>query len=123
MSDMQKPEFGFPRSTGQLISVGIALYMIVKPVFNFIVLGGSIKPLAFGIAALICFWIGLKYSNMAVAVLLMLVACTNMPTNLKLIGFNCFLIYAIEGVIDMIAACVLAFHSEVRKHFDFFFTA
>ncbi len=121
MSEMQKPDLSFPRSTGQLISVGIAVYMIIKPVFNFIVLGGSIKPLALGIAALIAFFIGLKYSNMVIAVLLMLVACTNMPTNLKLIGLNCYLIYAIEGVIDMIAACVLAFHSEVRKHCDFLF--
>ena len=65
-----------------------------------------------------CFLIGLKYSNTAIAVVLMLVACTNMANNLRLIGLNQYLIYAIEGVIDMLAACVLAFHKDVRAHFN-----
>ena len=91
MSTMKGPDFSFPRSTGQLISVAIAAYMCIKPVFNFLVLGGSLKPLAIGLAALFCFLIGLKYSNRAIAVVLMLVACTNMINNLRLIGFNQFL--------------------------------
>jgi len=111
----------FPRSTGQLISVAIASYMCIKPLFNFLVLGGSVAPLAFGLAAMVCFFVGLKYSNMVIAVLLMLVACSNMPTNLKNIGWNQFLIYTIEGVIDMLAACVLVFNQAVRDHFDFTF--
>ena len=101
---------------GQKIAVCIALYMCVKPVFNWLVLGGSLAPLAFGIAALICFWFGVKWSNTVIAILLMLVACTNLPTNLKHIGFNMFLIYTLEGVIDGVCAVVLAFHPEVRKH-------
>ena len=119
MSERKAPDLSFPRSTGQLISVVIAAYMCIKPVFNFLVLGGSLKPLAIGLAALCCFLIGLKYSNTAIAVVLMLVACTNMINNLRLIGFNQYLVYAIEGVIDMGAACVLAFHKDVRVHFDY----
>ena len=119
MSERKAPDLSFPRSTGQLISVVIAAYMCIKPVFNFLVLGGSLKPLAIGLAALCCFLIGLKYSNTAIAVVLMLVACTNMANNLRMIGFNQYLVYAIEGVIDMLAACVLAFHKDVRAHFDY----
>ena len=118
MSEMQKPDFSFPRSPGQLISVAIAAYMCIKPVFNFMILGGSLKPLAIGLAALYCALVGLKYSNLAIAIVLMLVACTNMANNLRLIGLNQYLIYAIEGVIDMLAACVLAFHKDVRAHFN-----
>ena len=122
MSEMQKPDFSFPRSPGQIISVGIASYMCIKPLFNFIVLGGSLMPLGLGLVTMVCFLMGLKYSNMAIAIVLMLVACTNLPNNLSNIGFNMFLIYTLEGVIDMFAACVLAFHKGVREHFNFFFT-
>ena len=103
-------------STGQKISMGIALYMIIKPLFNFFVLGGDIKPIVLGIAAMVVFYMGIKATNLVIAILLMLVACVNMPTNLKNIGFNSFLIYAIEGVVDMVCAIVLAFHPEVRRH-------
>ncbi|MBQ8920736.1 MAG: hypothetical protein IJ060_01065 [Oscillospiraceae bacterium] len=122
MSEMQKPDLSFPRSTGQLISVGIAIYMIIKPVFNFLVLGGDLMmPLLFGIASLIVLFIGIKHSNTVVAIILMLFACGYMRDNLRQIGFNQYLIYTIEGVIDMIAACVLAFNSEINKHCDFLF--
>ena len=36
---------------GQIISMGIAVYMVLKPVFNFILLGGALAPIAIGIAA------------------------------------------------------------------------
>ena len=99
-------------SRGQKMSLAVAVYMCVKPVFNFLVLGGAIAPLAFGFAALICFWFGVKYSNTVIAVLLMLVACANLPANLK----NGYWVYTAEGVIDMLCACLLAFHPEIRKH-------
>ena len=99
---------------GQLIGVLIGLYMCVKPVFNCLVLGGSIKPLALGAAALFSLWLGIRWSNTVLAVLLMLVALTNLRTNLHNLGWNVFLVYTLEGVIDVGCALVLAFHSEVR---------
>lgn len=113
---MTAPE-KIPLSKGQKISMAIAAYMIVKPVFNWLFLGGSIAPLALGLIAMVCFYFGVKWSNTVIAVLLMLVACANMPTNIKNIGFNMFLIYLLEGLIDMVCAVILAFHREVRQHF------
>lgn len=102
---------------GQKIALMIALYMCVKPVFNWLVLGGQLMPLALGFAAVACFLFGLKKTNLVFAVLLMLVACANLPTNLKNIGFNQYLVYTFEGVMDMAAACALAFMQEVREFF------
>lgn len=103
---------------GKRLSLIVAVYMCIKPVLNWLLLGGSLMPLALGFAALACFWIGLKYSNLVIAILLMLVACANMPGNIKhlLSEPNPYLFYAIEGVLDMLAACLLAFHPAVRRH-------
>ena len=104
-------------SRGKQLAVITAVYMCIKPVLNWLLLGGSLMPLALGFAALVCFWIGLKYSNIVIAILLMLVACANLPTNLRNIGFNAYLVYTVEGVMDMAAACVLAFMADVRSYF------
>ena len=57
-------------------------------------------------------------SSLSSAILLMLVACANMPTNVKqmLSQPNPYLFYAIEGVLDMLGAVMLAFHPDIRKH-------
>lgn len=108
-----RPHGAAALNSGQKISIGIALYMIVKPVFNCIVLGGSLSPLVLGIAAVICFYFGLKWSNTVIAILLMLTACAYFPQNVR----NHSIIYLLEGIADMGCACVLVFHSAVRKHF------
>lgn len=104
-------------NTGQKVSVGIAVYMIVKPVLNCVLLGGSLAPLVLGVIALGFFYPGVKASNLIIAILLMLVACANFPNNIRNLGFNSYLIYALEGILDMLCAMVLAFHPEVREHF------
>ena len=101
---------------GQIISMGIAVYMVLKPVFNFILLGGALAPIAIGIAALICFYFGVKRSNTVIAILLMLFACAYMPENIRHLGLNPYLIYLLEGIADMLFAVVLAFHPDVRTH-------
>lgn len=116
MSDAPQKPNRSQLSRGQKLALGVGIYMCVKPVFNWLVLGGSPAPLAVGLAALICFWFGVKRSNTVIAILLMLVACANMPGNLSRIGFNAYLIYAAEGVTDMLCACLLAFHPEIRRH-------
>ncbi len=103
-------------SRGQRIGLAAALYLCVKPVFNKLVLGGSLAPLALGLIAAACLYFGLKRSNLVLAALLMLVACANMPVNLKNIGLNMYLIYALEGGLDMLTALLLAFHPDIRSH-------
>ena len=104
-------------NTGQKLSMGVAVYMTVKPIFNWLVLGGSLAPLVLGVIALALFYFGVKPSNLVIAILLMLVACANFPNNIRNIGFNSYLIYALEGVLDMLCAVLLAFHPDIRTHF------
>lgn len=103
-------------TTACKLGLVVTIYMILKPVFNFLVLGGSLAPLAFGVAAGIFLWFGVPYANTVIGILLMLVACANMPVNLRNIGLNMYLIYAIEGVLDMGCALLAAFHPAIRSH-------
>lgn len=113
MSNEIQPQGRVLLNAGQKISMAIAFYMIVKPVFNRIALGGSLAPLAFGLAAMVCFYFGLKRSNTVIAILLMLVACAYFPQNVK----NHSVIYLLEGAADMACALILVFNSAVRNHF------
>ena len=65
-----------------------------------------------GIAAGVCFYRGVRKSNLVFAVLMMLIACAYFPGNIR--NFN--LLYIIEGVIDMLCAVLLAFHPAIRSH-------
>ena len=113
MSNEIQPHNRLSLNAGQKISMGIALYMIVKPVFNFVALGGSLAPLAIGLAAMVCFYFGVKRSNTVIAILLMLTACAYFPQNVR----NHSVIYLLEGAAGMVFAVVLAFNTAVRKHF------
>ena len=117
MSGETVPRSRIPLNKGQKISLGIALYLLLKPLFNFLVLGGSLIPLVLGLAVLICFYPGVRRSNTVIAILLMLGACAYLPGNIRNIGFNPYLIYLLEGIADMLFAVVLAFHPDVRTHF------
>lgn len=106
------------QNKGQMLGVAVGAYMIVKEILNAIMVGGSLNlySLIIAIAAAAVLWFGVKYTNYVVAVILMLVACTHLPDNLRNIGLNAYLIYTIEGVIDMLAAVLLAFHPDIRQH-------
>ena len=100
---------------GQILSIGTAVYIILKQIVNIIVGGFSglnLLIMLFGAAAGVCFYLGVRKSNIAVAVVMMTVACAFLPDNLK--NFN--LLYIIEGVLDMLGALLLVFHPDIRTH-------
>lgn len=102
-------------NNGQKLSMGVALYIVIKQIINGIIggFGGmNLVILLVGIAAGFCFYKGIAKSNLIVAVLMMAVACAYFPGNIK--NFN--LLYIIEGVLDMLGAVLLAFHPDIRSH-------
>ena len=106
-------------SRGQALSTGIAAYIAAKQILNMIIGGFSLTGLLillFGIGAGVCFWFGVKKSNLVAAVLMMLTACAYLPNNLKNIGLNVYLLYSAEGLLDMAGAMLLAFQQDIRKH-------
>ena len=117
MTGETKPRSRIQQNKGQKISLCIALWLLLKPLFNFFLLGGSPVPALLGLAALICFYPGVRRSNTVIAVVLMLFACAYLPGNIRNLGFNPYLIYLLEGIADMLFAVVLAFHPDVRTHF------
>ena len=105
---------------GRKLAVTVAGYMILKQLLNGI-LGGfggmNLFLLLFAVAAAVCLWFGVKASNLVIAVFLMTFACAYMPGNLRQVGSDhIYLLYILEGVLDMAGACVLAFHPAVRRH-------
>lgn len=110
---MSEASGGFHR--GQSLSLTVAGYVIVKQIVNMIVggFGGlNLFILFWGAIAGICFYKGVKKSNLFFAVLMMVVACAYFPQNIM--HFN--LLYIIEGVLDMLGAVLLAFHPDIRAH-------
>ncbi len=105
---------------GRKLAVIVGGYMIVKQLLNGIIggFGGmNLFLLLFAAAAAICLWFGVKSANLIVAILLMLFACAYMPGNLRNVGRDSvYLLYILEGVLDMLGACMLAFHPDVREH-------
>ena len=102
-------------SRGQKLSMAAAGYIIVKQIVNSLIggFGGmNLFILFWGIIAGICFYKGVKKSNLFFAVLMMLIACAYLPQNIR----NFDLLYLIEGVLDMLGAVMLAFHPDIRKH-------
>ena len=102
-------------NNGQKLSIGVAVYIVIKQIVNCIIGGFSGMNLVFllaGIAAGVCFHQGVKKSNIVVAVLMMLVTCAYLPGNIR--NFN--LLYLLEGVIDILGALLLAFHPDIRTH-------
>ncbi|MBR6761292.1 MAG: hypothetical protein IKM30_04590 [Oscillospiraceae bacterium] len=104
---------------GKNLAAGVGIYMLLKQILNGII-GGfgftDLIPIGIAVAAIVCLWTGVKRSNLIVGIYLMLLACTYLPQNLKHIGLNVYLLYTLEGLLDMAGAVLLAFHPAVRSH-------
>lgn len=100
---------------GQILATVVGIYMVAKEILNGIISGGiNLIYLIFAVAAAICLWKGVKWSNLVVAVVLMAVFCTHFVTNVTNLPQN--LLYLLEGIVDAGAAVLLAFYPDVRRH-------
>lgn len=102
-------------SRGKRLGLAVAGYIILKQIVNGIVgsfSGMNLFILFWGVIAGICFYKGVKKSNLFFAVLMMLIACAYFPQNI----LNFRLLYIFEGALDILAAVMLAFHPDIRAH-------
>ena len=96
--------------------VGIAIYLIAKCVLNTILSGGlDISGLVIAVLLGCALWLGIKYTNYAVAGILALVALKYLPGNISNISSNW--IYLLEGAIDIGCAALLCLQSDIKEHF------
>ncbi len=100
---------------GQLLATAVGVYMILKEVINGIIGGGiNIISLLIAVAATVCLFLGVKWSNIVVAIVLVALFCTNFVENITHLPQN--LLYLIEGLIDAGGGAMLAFLPDIRRH-------
>jgi hypothetical protein len=102
---------------GKNYSVAMGVYVIVKAVLN-IILGDGITALVLPILIAIVLFVGIKYGNYAVAVILGVTVLMHIGTNISNLGFNRYLIYFIEGLIDIFCVVMLCVQKDVKAFFD-----
>ncbi|MCC8069175.1 MAG: hypothetical protein LIO71_05430 [Ruminococcus sp.] len=103
--------------TGKRFSIVIAVYLVVKQVVN-LILGAGISSLILPIVMAILLILGIKYCNYGVACVLVIIAISHMGTNLSNFGFNRYLLYIVEGIIDILGAVALCVNNDIKAYFD-----
>lgn len=103
--------------TGKIYSVVMGIYIIVKAVLNMI-LGDGFSSLILPILMAVVLFIGIKYGNYAIAVILGIVVLMHIGTNVSNLGLNRYLIYFIEGIIDIVCAIILFINKDIKAYFD-----
>lgn len=103
--------------TGKNFSMAIGVYIIVKAILNMI-LGNGITSLILPIIMAIVLFIGIKYGNYAVSVILIITVLMNIGTNVSNLGLNRYLIYFIEGIIDIVCSIFLCTNKDIKEFFN-----
>ncbi|MGN1411398.1 MAG: hypothetical protein ACI4WH_02660 [Oscillospiraceae bacterium] len=103
--------------TGKIYSVVMGIYIIVKAVLNMI-LGNGFSSLILPILMAIVLFIGIKYGNYAIAIVLGITVLMHIGTNVSNLGLNRYLIYFIEGIIDIVCAILLVINKDIKAYFD-----
>jgi len=103
--------------TGKKYAFAIGIYIILKQVIN-LILGDGFLSLILPIVLAILLFVGVKYSNYVVGVIMLIIFITNISTNIANIGFNRYLIYLAEGIFDILCAVVLFINKDVKEYFN-----
>lgn len=103
--------------TGRKLSIGIALYMILKLIVNGILGGFAAREILLTALFAGLLIAGLHYMNYAGGIWLIAVALFYLPGNLHGIGDG-MMLYFLEGLVDIAAGVALIIHPGVRTYFS-----
>ncbi len=102
---------------GRNIAYTIAAYQGVKLILNMILGGGfDLLALLILIATVVFATIGLKFTNYAMAGVLVFIVLLHLSDNIS--NFSSNWIYLLEGLIDLFAAYLLIFNNDVKEQFS-----
>lgn len=115
-------------STGRSIAIAVGIWIIIKTVLNMLIdgvslsqLGGDFINIIIAAVEVILLFLGIKYTNYAIAALLAIVAVIHLPGNIQgLFSFSSMLtsfIYIGEALVDMACAVVICLSTAVKEHF------
>lgn len=102
---------------GKKMITVVGAYMILKGILN-LILGfsaGNVVSLLFAAVLIFAMLKRIPYSQYVTAIFLALIFLVNLPANLSNLGSNW--IYLVEGLLDVGAAAILAFHKDVKDYF------
>lgn len=106
------------RGTAMIIGVWVVFKFILNTIMNGGLDGGSLFA---AIVILVLGYLGIKYTNYALAVILVVVVIMSLFSNIGMLfhisSMVKGLIFLIEGFIDVIAALILCVAPNVREHF------
>lgn len=103
--------------TGKQFSIAIGIYLIVKQIIN-LILDAGVTSLILPIVMAILLFLGIKYCNYGVACVLIVIAIACIGTNLSNLGFNRYLLYVVEGIIDILCAVALCVNNDIKAYFN-----
>ena len=115
---------------GKKMITVVGAYMILKGILNLILGFSASNLVSLLFAAVLIFamliagavsicvkmlMLGLFFTLVLSAIILALIFLVNLPANLSNLGSNW--IYLVEGLLDVGAAAILAFHKDVKDYF------
>lgn len=103
--------------TGKQFSIAIGIYLIVKQTIN-LILGAGVTSLILPIVMAVLLFLGIKYCNYGVSCVLVVIVIMHIGTNLSNLGFNRYLLYVVEGILDILSAVALCVNSDIKAYFD-----
>ncbi len=107
--------------TGRSIALMIGAWFVIKSIVNIFIGGFDFVSLLFGVLALVLGYLGIKYTNYAVAGIAALIVLVHLFGNIKgLFNIDSMissLIYLAEGAVDIICAAALCIVPSVKEHF------
>ena len=109
--------------SGRSIALLIGAWFVVKTIVNIFISGGlDFVSLLFGALALVLGYLGIKYTNYAIAGVAALIVLVHLFTNIKgLFNIDTMMssfIYLAEAAVDIICALVLCVAPSVKEHFS-----
>lgn len=110
-------------STGRGIAVLIGGWFIVKWILNLIISGGfDFVGLLIALAVVVLGFIGIKYTNYAIAGVAVIIVLMHLLGNIKglfhLESMLSSVIYLAEAAVDLICAAILCLVPSVKEHFS-----
>jgi len=109
-------------TTGRSIALMIGGWVIIKTIVNIFMGGFDFASLLFGVVTIALGYIGLKYTNYAIAAIMTIIVLIHLFANIRglfnLDSMISSLIYLAEGAVDIVCAIVLCITPSVKEHFS-----